>query len=157
MLVFPAAEFFYEGPDVAADIVVENFRPGTLEKMGLGYAALSAENPRLIYCSAKGFLSGPYEERAALDEVAFILGPVLATALCTSPVLPVTSGWICGSGTVWSREYTSACLDPVTATGECAAIVAAVAIAPKWSSSFLPRSSGSSRSVRRYQPIPRGR
>ncbi|WP_199554261.1 CaiB/BaiF CoA transferase family protein [Sandaracinobacteroides hominis] len=59
---------------VAADIVVENFRPGTLEKMGLGYAALSAENPRLIYCSAKGFLSGPYEERAALDEVAQMMG-----------------------------------------------------------------------------------
>lgn len=59
---------------LAADIVVENFRPGTLDRLGLGYAALAAENPRLIYCSAKGFLAGPYENRAALDEVAQMMG-----------------------------------------------------------------------------------
>lgn len=57
-----------------ADIVVENFRPGTLDRLGLGYAALSEDNPGLIYCSAKGFLSGPYEQRAALDEVAQMMG-----------------------------------------------------------------------------------
>ena len=57
-----------------ADIVVENFRPGTLERLGLGYAPLSKVNPRLIYCSAKGFLAGPYENRAALDEVAQMMG-----------------------------------------------------------------------------------
>jgi crotonobetainyl-CoA:carnitine CoA-transferase CaiB-like acyl-CoA transferase len=58
----------------AADIVVENFRPGTMEKLGLGYEALAATNPRLIYCSEKGFLSGPYEQRTALDEVAQMMG-----------------------------------------------------------------------------------
>ncbi len=57
-----------------ADIVVENFRPGALERLGLGYAALSATNPRLIYCSEKGFLPGPYEQRTALDEVAQMMG-----------------------------------------------------------------------------------
>jgi crotonobetainyl-CoA:carnitine CoA-transferase CaiB-like acyl-CoA transferase len=57
-----------------ADIVVENFRPGTMDKLGLGYEALSAGNPRLIYCSEKGFLSGPYEQRTALDEVAQMMG-----------------------------------------------------------------------------------
>ena len=57
-----------------ADIVVENFRPGTLDRLGLGYTALSADNPRLIHCSAKGFLAGPYEDRAALDEVAQMMG-----------------------------------------------------------------------------------
>jgi crotonobetainyl-CoA:carnitine CoA-transferase CaiB-like acyl-CoA transferase len=57
-----------------ADIVVENFRAGALEKLGLGYEALAAENPRLIYCSEKGFLAGPYENRAALDEVAQMMG-----------------------------------------------------------------------------------
>jgi crotonobetainyl-CoA:carnitine CoA-transferase CaiB-like acyl-CoA transferase len=57
-----------------ADIIVENFRPGTLERLGLGYEALSAENRRLIYCSAKGFLAGPYENRTALDEVAQMMG-----------------------------------------------------------------------------------
>ncbi|WP_380779799.1 CaiB/BaiF CoA transferase family protein [Sphingomonas sp. R86520] len=57
-----------------ADIVVENFRPGALDRLGLGYDALSADNPGLIYCSAKGFLAGPYENRTALDEVAQMMG-----------------------------------------------------------------------------------
>jgi crotonobetainyl-CoA:carnitine CoA-transferase CaiB-like acyl-CoA transferase len=57
-----------------ADVVTENFRPGAMEKLGLGYAALSAENPRLIYCSLKGFLPGPYETRTALDEVVQMMG-----------------------------------------------------------------------------------
>ena len=58
----------------SADVLVENFRPGTLERLGLGYATLEGDNPRLIYCSAKGFLKGPYENRAALDEVAQMMG-----------------------------------------------------------------------------------
>ncbi len=57
-----------------ADVVVENFRPGAMEKLGLGYAELSATNPRLIYCSCKGFLPGPYEHRTALDEVVQMMG-----------------------------------------------------------------------------------
>lgn len=57
-----------------ADIVVENFRPGAMEKLGLGYEALAAENPGLIYCSCKGFLPGPYEHRVALDEVVQMMG-----------------------------------------------------------------------------------
>jgi len=57
-----------------ADVLVENFRPGALERLGLGYEALASENPRLIYCSEKGFLPGPYEERTALDEVAQMMG-----------------------------------------------------------------------------------
>jgi crotonobetainyl-CoA:carnitine CoA-transferase CaiB-like acyl-CoA transferase len=58
----------------SADVVTENFRPGALEKMGLGYAALSQRNPRLVYCTLKGFLSGPYEHRPALDEVVQMMG-----------------------------------------------------------------------------------
>lgn len=57
-----------------ADILVENFRPGALDRLGLGYDALSESNPRLVYCSEKGFLPGPYEERTALDEVAQMMG-----------------------------------------------------------------------------------
>ncbi|WP_068086019.1 CaiB/BaiF CoA transferase family protein [Novosphingobium rosa] len=57
-----------------ADILVENFRPGALDRLGLGYEALATINPRLIYCSEKGFLPGPYEERTALDEVAQMMG-----------------------------------------------------------------------------------
>ena len=56
------------------DIVIENFRPGALDRLGLGFEALKRANPRLIYCSAKGFLSGPYENRVALDEVAQMMG-----------------------------------------------------------------------------------
>ncbi|KAA2212208.1 CaiB/BaiF CoA transferase family protein [Teichococcus oryzae] len=57
-----------------ADVVVENFRPGAMDKLGLSYEALSALNPRLVYCSCKGFLPGPYEHRAALDEVVQMMG-----------------------------------------------------------------------------------
>ena len=57
-----------------ADVVVENFRAGTMDKLGLGFESLAAENPRLVYCSEKGFLSGPYEHRTALDEVAQMMG-----------------------------------------------------------------------------------
>ena len=54
--------------------MTENFRPSGLDALGLGYDALKAENPGLIYCSLKGFLSGPYEHRAALDEVVQMMG-----------------------------------------------------------------------------------
>ncbi len=57
-----------------ADMVVENFRDGGLAQYGLDYASLSAENPRLIYVSLKGFLSGPYKHRTALDEVVQMMG-----------------------------------------------------------------------------------
>jgi crotonobetainyl-CoA:carnitine CoA-transferase CaiB-like acyl-CoA transferase len=57
-----------------ADALIENFRPGTMERLGFGYEALKERNPRLVYCSEKGFLSGPYEHRTALDEVAQMMG-----------------------------------------------------------------------------------
>lgn len=59
---------------LSADVVLENFKPGTMAKYGLDYAALSAQNPRLIYVSHKGFLPGPYEHRTALDEVVQMMG-----------------------------------------------------------------------------------
>jgi crotonobetainyl-CoA:carnitine CoA-transferase CaiB-like acyl-CoA transferase len=57
-----------------ADVLIENFRPGGLDAAGLGYDALKPDNPGLIYCSLKGFLAGPYEHRAALDEVVQMMG-----------------------------------------------------------------------------------
>ena len=57
-----------------ADILIENFRPGAMAKLGLGWDALHAAHPRLIYCSCKGFLPGPYESRVALDEVVQMMG-----------------------------------------------------------------------------------
>src|SRR5450830_1064769 len=68
------------GADVArklaasADVVLENFKPGTMGKYALDYAALSRVNKRLIYVSHKGFLPGPYEHRTALDEVVQMMG-----------------------------------------------------------------------------------
>lgn len=53
-----------------ADVFIENFRPGTMDRLGFGFEELGRRNPRLVYCSEKGFLSGPYSERTALDEVA---------------------------------------------------------------------------------------
>jgi crotonobetainyl-CoA:carnitine CoA-transferase CaiB-like acyl-CoA transferase len=69
-----------EGREIAlkliatADIVSENFKPGTMKKLGLDYAALSVLDPRLIYVSHKGFLPGPYDHRTALDEVVQMMG-----------------------------------------------------------------------------------
>lgn len=57
-----------------ADILVENFRPGALDRLGLSYDSCASSNSRLIYCSEKGFLPGPYENRTALDEVAQMMG-----------------------------------------------------------------------------------
>jgi crotonobetainyl-CoA:carnitine CoA-transferase CaiB-like acyl-CoA transferase len=57
-----------------ADVVAENFKPGTMGKYRLDYPSLSATNPRLIYVTHKGFLPGPYEHRTALDEVVQMMG-----------------------------------------------------------------------------------
>jgi crotonobetainyl-CoA:carnitine CoA-transferase CaiB-like acyl-CoA transferase len=59
---------------VTADVVLENFKPGTMNKYGLDYASLSKTNPKLIYVAHKGFLPGPYEHRTALDEVVQMMG-----------------------------------------------------------------------------------
>ncbi len=58
----------------SADVVVENFRPGAMDKLGFGEAALRQLKPELIYCSLKGFLPGPYEHRTGLDEVVQMMG-----------------------------------------------------------------------------------
>jgi crotonobetainyl-CoA:carnitine CoA-transferase CaiB-like acyl-CoA transferase len=58
----------------SADVVAENFKPGTMAKYGLDYASLSQADSRLIYVSHKGFLPGPYDHRTALDEVVQMMG-----------------------------------------------------------------------------------
>ena len=57
-----------------ADVFSENFKSGTMERLGLGWEALHRLNSRLIYASHKGFLPGPYEHRTALDEVVQMMG-----------------------------------------------------------------------------------
>jgi crotonobetainyl-CoA:carnitine CoA-transferase CaiB-like acyl-CoA transferase len=82
-----------------ADVFIENFRPGALEAKGLGYEALAKVNPRLVYCSMKGFLAGPYEKRTALDEVvqmmsglAYMTGPVGQPLRAGAPVNDMMGG-----------------------------------------------------------------
>jgi crotonobetainyl-CoA:carnitine CoA-transferase CaiB-like acyl-CoA transferase len=65
-----------------ADVVLENYGPGTMERLGCGYETLARVNPRLVYLALKGYLAGPYEHRPALDEVvqfqvglAYMTGP----------------------------------------------------------------------------------
>ncbi|MEZ5737127.1 MAG: CaiB/BaiF CoA-transferase family protein [Novosphingobium sp.] len=83
----------------SADVLIENFRPGALDRLGLSYESLSETNPRLIYCSEKGFLPGPYEQRTALDEVAqmmgglaYMTGPPGRPLRAGSSVVDVTGG-----------------------------------------------------------------
>ena len=82
-----------------ADVVLENFGPGTMERLGCGYEDLGRINPRLIYCALKGFLSGPYEHRPALDEVvqymaglAYMTGPPGQPLRAGSSVIDIMGG-----------------------------------------------------------------
>ena len=73
-----------------ADALLENFAPGAMDRLGLGYDALAKRHPRLVYCSLKGFLSGPYEKRAALDEIVQYMGGL---AYMTGPSgMPLRAG-----------------------------------------------------------------
>lgn len=58
----------------SCDVFIENFRPGLLKRIGLDYDSVAAFAPRVIYCSLKGYLPGPYENRLALDEVVQMMG-----------------------------------------------------------------------------------
>lgn len=65
-----------------ADVLIENMAPGSMDRLGLGYTKVREANPRLIYCSLKGYLKGPYASRPLMDEpgqmasgLAFMTGP----------------------------------------------------------------------------------
>ncbi len=87
---------------LAADVVVENYRRGTMERFGLGYEALSRENPGLIYCALSGFgRSGPYADRAGFDLIAQGMsglmsitgeGPGRPPVKVGAPVTDITAG-----------------------------------------------------------------
>ncbi len=73
-----------------ADVLVENFGPGTMERLRLGWEQAHAINPRLVYCALKGFLPGPYAHRPALDEIAqFMAGLAYMTG---PPGQPLRAG-----------------------------------------------------------------
>ncbi len=62
-----------------ADVLIENYRPGTMERLGIGWDVLSAANPRLVYCSITGFgRTGPYANRPGYDTVGQAMGGLLS-------------------------------------------------------------------------------
>ncbi len=66
----PAGKKIFEQLVAKADVVFDNFAPGALKRLGLDYEWGRRINPRIIYCSVKGFLPGPYADRPFLDELA---------------------------------------------------------------------------------------
>ena len=92
----------------AADVVIENFRKGTLERLGLGYDALRALNPRIIYCEVSGFgRSGPYAERGGFDLIAQGMSGLMSITgegagrppvKCGAPVTDITAGILAAMG-----------------------------------------------------------
>src|SRR5579862_9562137 len=99
-----------------ADIVLENYGPGTMERLGCGYDTLAALNPRLVYLALKGYLAGPYEHRPALDEVvqfqtglAFMTGPPgqpLRAGASIIDVLGAAFGVIAAQAALRERDVT---------------------------------------------------
>jgi crotonobetainyl-CoA:carnitine CoA-transferase CaiB-like acyl-CoA transferase len=72
----------FEGLVREADVFIQNFRPGTAERLGIGVARLQELNPRLVYCSISGFgSSGPYTERPSYDSVAQALSGFLSVVV----------------------------------------------------------------------------
>jgi len=83
----------------SADVLLENFGPGTMDRLGYSYEAMSKVNPLLIYCSLKGFLPGPYEKRIAMDEIvqmmgglAYMTGPPGKPLRAGTSIIDVTGG-----------------------------------------------------------------
>jgi len=91
----------------SADILLENFGPGTMDRLGYGYEELKAINDQLIYVSLKGFMPGPYENRVAMDEVvqmmgglAYMTGPVGQPLRAGTSVIDISGGMFGAMGAV---------------------------------------------------------
>ena len=99
-----------------SDVLIENFGVGVLDRLGLGYDAMQEINPSLVYCALKGFLSGPYEQRAALDEMvqmmgglAYMTGPEgcpLRAGASVNDVMGGLFGVIAIQAALWERQRT---------------------------------------------------
>ena len=99
-----------------ADVILENFGPGTMERLGCGYQQLAALNSRLVYLALKGYLAGPYEHRPALDEVvqfqtglAFMTGPPgqpLRAGASVIDIMGAVFGVVAAQAALREREIT---------------------------------------------------
>jgi crotonobetainyl-CoA:carnitine CoA-transferase CaiB-like acyl-CoA transferase len=108
-LKLPAAQEALKRMVARADVLTENYRKGTMEKLGMGYAALKALNPRLIYCSISGYgRTGPYADKGGYDLIAqgmsglmSITGePGRAPAKSGAPVCDINAGLLAALGVV---------------------------------------------------------
>jgi len=108
-LKLPAAQEALKRMVAGADVLTENYRKGTMEKLGMGYAALKTLNPRLIYCSISGYgRSGPYADKGGYDLIAqgmsglmSITGePGRAPAKSGAPVCDINAGLLAALGVV---------------------------------------------------------
>jgi crotonobetainyl-CoA:carnitine CoA-transferase CaiB-like acyl-CoA transferase len=117
---------------VRADILIENYRPGAIDRLGLGHDALKPQNPRLIHVSEKGFLAGPYEARTALDEVAQMMGGL--AYMTGPPGRPLRAGAsvIDVTGGMFSVIAALAALHERERTGEGAKVTAALFETTAW-------------------------
>ncbi|MCA8966908.1 MAG: CoA transferase, partial [Planctomycetes bacterium] len=102
-----------------ADVVIENYRLGTMDKLGLGWPQLEPRNPGLVYCSLSGFgRTGPYADRGGFDLVAQGMsglmsitgeGPGRPPVKCGAPVSDITAGILAAMGilgALWHRQAT---------------------------------------------------
>lgn len=112
----PRGKQVFEDLVKRSDVVLDNFAPGALQRMGLGYEWGRKVNKRIIYCSIKGFLPGPYQDRPFLDELAQMAGglayltglegkPMRAGASITD-IGAATYGVIGLLGALYRREQT---------------------------------------------------
>ena len=108
-LKVPAAQEALKRMAAHADVLTENYRKGALERLGLGYDALKALNPRLIYCSVSGYgRTGPYADRGGFDLVAQGMSGLMAITgepggapvKCGSPVCDINAGILAALGVV---------------------------------------------------------
>ena len=116
-----------------ADIVLENYGPGTMERLNCGYEHLAPHNPRLIYLALKGYLAGPYENRPALDEVvqfqtglAWMTGPIgqpLRAGASVIDIMGAVFGVVAAQAALRERDQTGKGQRVSSALFECAAFL----------------------------------
>jgi len=138
-----------------ADVLVENFRPGVAERLGIGYEALHERHPRLVYASISGFgQTGPYAQRAGFDLIAQGLAGVMSVTgepggdpvKCGIPISDLSSGLFCAIGVLAalrSREATGRGQRIDTSLFEGALALSIWETAELWATGRTPQALGS--------------
>src|SRR3984893_9119026 len=143
----------------SADVLVENFAPGVMDRLGFGYQELKKDHPALIYCSLSGFgRTGPYQHRRGFDLVAQAMsgimtftgdGPDSPPVKCGAPLSDITAGILAAMGILAAYSHrlktgegqwveTSLYEAPLVQTYWQSAIALATGVAPKAMGSAHP-------------------